>query len=105
MPDWAPFHISKFTRVFFETKRFTKEKMIEWLSSYLDLNLTENLWSIVKRKLYENGKQYNSKTDLWKAIKSNMSKIEPVKVNKKITKSMNNKLLAVIEKKGHYIKM
>lgn len=46
-------------------------------------------------KLYEVDKQYNSKADLWEAIKM---AIEPAKV-KKI-----NRLLAVIEK-GHYIKM
>ena len=49
----------------------------------------KNLWSIVKLKLYSGGKQYNSKVDLWEAIKTTMFEIEP----------------AVIEKKDHYIKM
>ena len=38
-------------------------------------------------KLYEGGKQYNSKTNLWKAIKTNMTEIEPAK-EKKLTKPM-----------------
>ena len=54
-------------------------------------------------KWYECGKQYNNKADLWTAIKTTMSEIEPVHVLKKITKSMDNTLLAVIKKKGHYI--
>ena len=78
---------------FFEHKRFTKEKI--WSP---DLYLIKNLQSIVKMKLYEGGKQYNSKTDLWETIKITMSEIEPAEV-KKITKSM-----AVIEK-ACYIKM
>ena len=54
-------------------------------------------------KLYQGGKQYNSKADLRQV--TNMLKIEPAKVIKTLTKSMNNRLLAVINKKGHYIKM
>ena len=48
----------------------------------------------MKMKLYKGGKQYNSKVDLQEAIKTCEKK-----------KSMNNRLLAVIEKKDHYIKM
>ena len=69
-----------------------------------DLNLIENLWLIVKMKLYEGSKRYNSKADLWEAIKTTMSETKFADV-KKITKSMYNRLLAVIEKEGHYIKM
>ena len=34
---------------------------MEWLPSSPDLNPIKNLWSIVKIKLYEASKQYNSK--------------------------------------------
>ena len=33
-------------------------------------------------KLYEGGKQYNSKADLWEAIKTTLSEIEPAEVKK-----------------------
>ena len=52
-------------------------------------------------KLYQGSKQYK-KADLWKAIKTTMSEIEPAEV-KKINKI--NGLLAIIEKKGYNIKM
>ena len=39
---------------------------------------------------------YNSKADLWKAIKTTMTEIEPANI-KKWTKSMDNRLLDVIE--------
>ena len=38
------------------------------------------------------------------AIETIMSEIEPAEI-KKITKSMDNKFMAVIEEKGHYIEM
>ena len=63
--------------------------MMEWPSSSLDLNLNKNLSSIVKMRLYECGKQCNSKTDLWEAIKTTVLKIEPVEVKKKKLKKIN----------------
>ena len=55
-------------------------------------------------RLFEGDKQYNSKVDLCESIKTTMSKIEPVEV-KVSTELMDKRLLAVIEKKSHYIKM
>ena len=47
-----------------------------------------------------------NKVDQLEAIKTSMSETEPVKVKKKyITKSMDNWLQAIIEKKDRYIKM
>ena len=106
MHDNAPTPVSKLTHEFFDYERFTRETIMEWPPSSPDLNPIENLWSIVKLKLLGGGKQYSSKTDLCKAIKTIMSEIEPAEVKKKdLTKSMYYRLLAVIEKKGHYIEM
>ena len=66
------------------------------------MNPVENLWSIVKMKLFEGGKQYNSKADLCEAIKTTMLVNESTEV-KKITKLMDNRLLAITEKKGLYL--
>ena len=98
--------------------------------SGLDLNPIKNSWSLVKIKFYEGGKQYSSKTDLWKASKTIIWETEPAEVQKNKTKqdkkktqqkktkqtktkqktkplpkSMDNKFLAVIENKGLYIEM
>lgn len=64
MHNNAPFHVSKLTCELCEHKRFTGEKIMEWLPSSPDLNLIKNQWSIVKMQLYEGGKQCNRKTDL-----------------------------------------
>ena len=44
-------------------------------------NPIENLKSIIKIKLHEDSKEYNSKADIWEWIKIAMSGIEP-EVNK-----------------------
>ena len=61
-------------REFFEHQRFTRKgrKIMKWPPSSSDLNPIENLWSIVQMKLYESSKQYNSKVDLWKAVKTSV---------------------------------
>ena len=46
-------------------------------------------------KLYEGGKQYNSKADQWEAIKTIMLKIEPAEI-KRLTKSTDNKFIIII---------
>ena len=99
----SPSHLSKLTFEFFEHKRFTEEKIMKWPPSSFALNLVENLWSTTKIKLYESGKQGKSKADLWEAIQTIMMKIEPADL-RKLTKSIDERLLVVIEK-DNYIKM
>ena len=72
--------VSKLTWEFFNHKRFTREKITKWPSPRPDLNLIENPWTIVKMKLYEGGKKYKSKADLWEAIKSTILENEPAEV-------------------------
>ena len=50
------------------------------------------------------GKKYN-KTDLLEVIKATLSEIKAAELKKKKLNSMDNRLLAIIKKKGHYIKM
>ena len=56
--------------------------IIEWPPLSTDFNLIENLWSLVMIKLYEGGKHYNTKADLWEAIKTTMLEIEHAEVKK-----------------------
>lgn len=57
MHNNAPSHISKVNSEFFECKRLTGDKIVEWPLFSSNLNPIENLWSIVKMKLSEGGKQ------------------------------------------------
>ena len=56
MHDNAPSHASRLTRQILEAKRISGERIMEWPPQNSDLNPIENLWSIVKMKLYEDGK-------------------------------------------------
>ena len=84
MHNTVPFHTSKLTYVFFVHERYTVETTIEQSSSNPDLNPIKNLWSLVKMNLCEGGKKYNSKADLWEAIKTTMSEIEFVEQKRKL---------------------
>lgn len=68
------------------------------------LNPIENLWSIVKRKLYEAGKQYHSKNELKEAIKECCKTISSETI-KNLTTSMDKRLVKIIESHGVYINM
>ena len=98
--DNALSYASNLTHEFFDCMRFTGVKIMEWP----DLNPIKNLWSILKINLFEDGKQYDSKVNLWEAIKTTMLEIESAEV-KTLIKSLDNELPVVIEQKGHYIKM
>ncbi|CAI9717404.1 Hypothetical predicted protein [Octopus vulgaris] len=77
---------------------------MEWSPSSPDLNPIENLWSIAKQKLYERGKQYNSKVELWNDVQSIIAAVSPDQIGK-LTNSMDNSLVTLFEKKGRYINM
>ena len=56
---------------------------MDWSPQSPDLNLIENLWSIIKMKVCEKGWQSANKKDLWERIKEACSQISPevVKTN------------------------
>ena len=73
-----------------------------WPPNSPDLNPIENLWSIIKRHVYTNGKQYSSKGDLWMAIKESAASI-PKSTIKKLTDSANERLYEVIRRHGAHV--
>lgn len=60
---------------------------------------------MVKMKIYESGKQYNSSQAYEEAIKIKMSEIETAEEKEIVIQLMHNELLAVIEKAANYIKI
>ena len=104
MQDNAPSHASRYTRNFLASKGFKDAKLMVWPPASPDLNPIENLWSIVKRKLYEAGKQYNSKNELKEAIKECCKTISTETI-KNLTSSMDKRLVKILERHGGYINM
>lgn len=104
MQDNAPSHASRLTSDHLAKKGFKDDKLMVWPACSPDLNPIENMWSIIKADIYKENKQYSSKTDLWKAIQDSCSTIKPETVTK-LTESMDNRLIKIIEQKGNYINM
>ena len=72
---------------------------MDWPANSCDLNPIENLWSILKREIYRNGRQFNSKHDLWDAVKVVANNVS-VSTIANLTSDVDNRLVRVLEKKG-----
>ncbi|KAF4651908.1 hypothetical protein FOL47_011357, partial [Perkinsus chesapeaki] len=68
--DNAPSHVSKYTLSFLDKKGFKEHRRLPWPSNSPDLNPVENYWSILKRKIYANNKQFDDLESLWSAVKT-----------------------------------
>ena len=75
MHDNAPFHAAKATTQYLECLSFKNQTLMTWPLNSPDLNPTENLWSVIKRRVYANERQYTSKEALWQALKQNAGSI------------------------------
>lgn len=79
-------------------------EVLQWPALSPDLNPIENLWGILARDVYLNGKrQFNTAADLRKAILQNWSKI-PVGSLEDLVLSMPKRLFEVIRGAGASIK-
>lgn len=99
MHDNAPSHPAKNTSVALAVLGIKGEKFMLWPPSSPDLNPIENLWTILKQKIYEGGRQFTSKQQLWEAILTSCKEIQAGTLQK-LTSSMNAGLVKVISKKG-----
>lgn len=59
-------------------------------------------WALLKKEIYSEGKQDTSLNSVWEAMVAAAQKIDSDQI-KKLTDSMNGRLVTVIEKKGGYI--
>ena len=94
--DNVPVHVSRHSKPFFSHKNVV---LMNWpaLSPYL--NPIENLWGIVARQVYGQGKQYDSKVSLTGAIIKSWSEIDDQTV-KSLIGSVKNRCIEVMAAKG-----
>lgn len=96
--DNAAIHNSKMTKALFSDKNI---EVLEWPSCSPDLNPIENLWSILARRVYENGKQFYNVNMLKRRIRECWEQIEQSTLEKLIL-SMKSRLIEVIRNNGSY---
>ncbi|CAI9602155.1 unnamed protein product, partial [Staurois parvus] len=92
MHDNAPSHAAKNTSASMAAMGIKGEKVMVWPPSSPDLNPIENLWSILKQKIYEDGRQFTSKQQLWEAILTSCKQI-PAETVRKLPSSMDARLV------------
>ena len=64
--DNVSVHTAKYTKLYFESENI---RVIPWPSRSPDLNPIENLWGILSRKVYDNGRRsFNTKAELKTAL-------------------------------------
>lgn len=98
--DNAPIHTSALTKKIFKKEKI---KVMDWPSKSPDLNPMENMWGILARKVYKQGKkQFSTKEQLQKAIFKEWSKID-LKECQKLVKTMPTCLAKVVRKGGRVI--
>lgn len=94
--DNASVHTSKLTLDWLKSK---KVNFLDWPSKSPDLNPIENLWGILVRKVYANGKQYNSVDELKTNLVKCWTDIE-LEILSKLVDSMPNRIMEVIRLNG-----
>ena len=71
--DNASPHKAKDTLDFLKNRKI---HLLDWPSKSLDLNPMENIWRLMVRKVYVNGKRYSNVIELWQSIQDSWSSLE-----------------------------
>ena len=96
MGENATIHNSKLTKAWFREKNI---HVMEWPACSPDLNPIENLWGILSRKVYENGKQFEYTLDLKIYIREAWNEISIETIQNLVT-SMSSCIFEVIKNSG-----
>ncbi len=95
LQDNAPCHKSKTTMKWFNKNKI---QLIEFPPNSPDLNPIENLWFIVKMRIYRKGK-YTSTEQVWEAFEKEWEKVEP-ELCEKLVNSMPQRMEMCVSSKG-----
>ena len=72
---------------------------MEWSQFSPDLNPIENIWGLIKSKIYENGQSYNSLDELWAKIVKEAKSISNERI-KSLIESVDRRLIKVLQKRA-----
>ena len=94
--DNAPAHSAKATKELFLENDVT---VLKWPARSADMNPIENVWGILSRDVYVEGKQHDDVEELKEAINYAWERIEMATL-KKLATGMPRRLIELLEKKG-----
>lgn len=97
--DNCPFHVSNYMKQWFIDENID---VIDWPALSPDLNIIENLWSELTRRVYANGRQFATVEDLRRVLIEEWEGIPKVYVQK-LFDSMDNRIFEVIKSNGQTI--
>ena len=97
--DNAPSHAERpgLNILLFASLSIKNETLMTWLPCSSYLNPIEQLWSILKRKVYDWGQQFASKEVIWNKIFRVASTMPPFQI-RRLTSSVDSKLFRAINK-------
>ena len=96
MHDGASVHRANYTKNFLEEKNV---KALDWPAKSPDLNVIENVWGQMARRVYAEGRHFESLSELGEAIGEAWDAID-LEYLPSLYKSIPRRLVSVIEKKG-----
>ena len=82
-----------------ELQGFAGRAYMDWPAISCDINAVESFWSIRKSEFYIDCRQFNSKQELWEALKITASNVSS-STTANLTSNVDKRLLTVLEKKG-----
>lgn len=95
--DNAPCHSSKSTKEWLKTKDIS---VIPFPPNSPDLNVIENIWSMMADEVYSEKKAYPNISELTKAIQRSWKTVTRTSNLEKLVNSMDDRLLEVLSKNG-----
>lgn len=99
MHDNASIHASKFTKNWL---KMNQVEVLDWPAHSPDLNPIENLWGILTRTVFANGRQFGTKEELKIAIKDAWDDLLESTLES-LNESIPNRIINVISKNGGQI--
>lgn len=98
--DNAPCHASAYTKKWFQEHNLD---VINWPAVSPDLNPIENLWGILVRKVYANGRQFKTISELKETIEQEWDDIS-LNILQSLINSMPDRIFEVIKGNGNKTK-
>jgi hypothetical protein len=96
--DNAPPHRAASTLAVFEEAGI---RTLPWPALSPDLNPVENVWSLLARRVYSDGRHYDSEQALWNAVETE-AKLIPGETVRDLVHGVPRRLTALLERHGEY---